>query len=131
MKDLTTFFLVGTGGFLGANGRYWLGGWIQSRLGATFPWQTLIINVSGSFIMGIFMGLMLSENWSPNWRFFFAVGVLGGYTTFSTFSYESLNLIAERSYLYAFSYIVGSTILSIAGAWIGVVIARLIAGGHA
>ncbi len=130
MKDLTTFFLVGSGGFLGANVRYWLGGWIQARLGPAFPWQTLIINVTGSIIMGLFMGLMVSENWQPNWRLFFAVGILGGYTTFSTFSYEAITLIAERSYTYAFSYIFGSALLSVIGAWLGIVSARALTGGH-
>ena len=131
MKDLQTVLLVGSGGFLGANARYWLGGWIQSRLGATFPWQTLFINVSGSLIMGIFMGLTLSGTKNPGWRAFFAVGVLGGYTTFSTFSYEAIKMISERSYFYAFWYTVGSAVLSIAGAWIGIVIARMLAGGNA
>jgi CrcB protein len=131
MKDLRTVFLVGSGGFLGANARYWLGSWMQSRLGAAFPWQTLTINVSGSFIMGLFMGLMLTRNWSPDWRFFLAVGVLGGYTTFSAFSYEAVTLISDKSYAYAFWYIAGSAILSILGAWLGIVIARTIAGGTA
>ena len=81
MNVLMRFILVGSGGFLGANARYWLGGWIQERLGPAFPWQTLVINASGSLIMGAFMGLMLTENWDPGWRLFFAIGVLGGYTT--------------------------------------------------
>ena len=131
MKDLRTVLLVGSGGFLGANARYWLGGLIQSRLGFIFPWQTLFINVSGSFIMGLFMGLMAAEKWDTGWQFFFAVGVLGGYTTFSTFSYESVNLLSDRSYFYALWYIAGSVLLSVLGAWLGFVLARAITGGHA
>ena len=131
MKDLSTVFLVGSGGFLGANVRYWLGGLIQSRMGVIFPWQTLFINVSGSLIMGLFMGLMISENWSPSWRLFFAIGILGGYTTFSTFSYEAITLLSERSYLYGTLYIAGSALLCVLAAFIGIVLARAIAGGHA
>jgi len=131
MDGLGKVFLVGTGGFLGANARYWLGGWIQSKLGPSFPWETFMINVSGSLIMGIFMGLMISENWNPNWRLFFAVGILGGYTTFSSFSYEAINLITKGSYLYGLGYIVGSAVLSLFGAWLGLVLARLLTGGAA
>jgi CrcB protein len=130
MNDLSKVLLVGSGGFLGANVRYWLGGWMQVRLGTTFPWQTLFINVTGSLIMGLFMGLTLTENSNPNWRLFIAVGILGGYTTFSTFSYEALNLISERSYLPALGYVMGSAVLSIVGAWLGLVLSRIFAGGH-
>ena len=131
MKDLSTFFLVGSGGFLGANARYWLGSWIHSRLGPAFPWQTLVINVSGSLIMGFFMGLMSIRNWNTNWQLFFAIGVLGGYTTFSSFSYETVQLFNQRSYSYAFSYIVGSVLLTVLAAWLGFLFAQLLVGNHA
>lgn len=129
MNDLGKVFLVGSGGFLGANVRYWLGGWISGRLGPAFPWQTLIVNVSGSLVMGVFMGLMLTENWNSSWRLFFAVGILGGYTTFSTFSYEGIDLLSKGLYLSAGCYIVGNTVFSLVGAWVGLVLARVLAGG--
>lgn len=131
MKDLGTFFLVGSGGFLGANARYWLGAWLRPRVGETFPWHTLIINVSGSFVMGLFMGLVLANNWSSNWRAFIAIGVLGGYTTYSAFSYEAVNLLSERLYLSALWYIAGSAVLSVLGAWLGMAIARALLGNPA
>lgn len=131
MNDFGKTLLVGSGGFLGANLRYWLGGFIQARSGAVFPWQTLAINATGSLVMGLFMGLSLSEAWNPNWRLFFAVGVLGGYTTFSTFSYETVALIGSGSYAPAVGYIIGSVLTSVAGAWLGLVLARLLGGGNA
>ena len=131
MNDIVgKVFLVGSGGFLGANLRYWLGGWISDRMSPAFPWQTLVINVTGSLVMGVFMGLMLTENWNPNWRLFFAIGILGGYTTFSTFSYEGIDLLTKGLYLYAGYYIIGSAVLSLLAAWIGLVLARVLAGGH-
>ncbi len=122
--------LVGAGGFLGANARYWLGGVLQSRLGPDFPWQTIIINVSGSFIIALFMTLSAGLSWNPNWRLFFAIGVLGGYTTFSSFAYESMGLVQGREYLRALFYISGSALLTVFGAWCGIVLARIVLGGR-
>ena len=127
MKDLRTVFLVGTGGFLGANARFWLGTWMQSRLGQAFPWNTLTINVTGSFIMGLFMGLLNAKGWSADWRFFLAVGVLGGYTTFSSFSYEALTLLSAKSYANALLYMVGSVILCVGGAFLGATLSQRLA----
>ncbi len=130
MDTLSKFFLVGGGGFLGANLRYWLGGWMQGRLDGSFPWPTMIINVSGSVIIGLFMGLIEGLNWNPNWRLFGAVGILGGYTTYSTFAYEGMRLLAEREYTRALLYIEGSALITVFGAWLGFVIARLLVTGR-
>jgi CrcB protein len=127
--DWTKALLVGAGGFLGANARYWLGGWIQTRTGGTFPWETLAINIAGSVIIGVFMELALREGWNPNWRLFIAVGILGGFTTYSSFAYESVNLISEKTYDWAMFYVFGTAILCVAGAWIGRLAARLVIGG--
>lgn len=129
MEGLIKSLYIGFGAFLGANARYWLGGWIQDKLGSTFPWQTFIVNVSGSILIGLFLELAFRENWDPHWRLFLAIGLLGGYTTFSTFSYESLNLLGEGSYWRAAAYIAGSAILCVAGAWLGRVGARALLGG--
>ena len=131
MDWLTRSALVGIGGFLGANARYWLGGWIQVRLSLTFPWQTLIINVSGSALIGLFMGLALSENCSPNWRLFIAIGILGGYTTYSTFAYEAIKLLEDRSYGEAAFYFFGTAVFSALGAFLGLVLARTLTKGAA
>ena len=121
------YLLIGIGGFLGANARYLVGGWIAERYGTSFPYGTLIINVSGSFMLGFFL-VIISERLlaHPNWRLFFAIGFLGAYTTFSTFSFESLALIQERSYLLALTNMVGSVVLGLIAALGGMAIARLL-----
>ncbi len=120
--------LVFLGGGLGANARYWLGSYIAGRWGAIFPWGTTIINVTGSLIIGLFMAMMLKLDWHPSWRLFFAVGVLGGYTTFSTFSYEAVELVQQGSYGMALQYMLFNVTLSVCGCWLGLVIGRAIGG---
>ena len=129
METVGKILLVGSGGFLGANIRYWLGGLIQSRLGSSFPWQTMIINVSGSLVIGFFLGLMAGLNWSQNWRLFVAIGILGGYTTYSSFAYEAVGLLSEREYVRALFYIEGTALFTVFGAWVGLVLSRLVLGG--
>jgi len=131
MNDLTKVLLVGLGGFLGANARFWLSAWIQNRIQGAFPWGTLLINVSGSLVMGLFMGFMLARDWSTNWRLFFAVGILGGYTTFSAFSYESIKLMSDGNFGGAFGYITASVILSVTAAFLGLVVVRVLSGQSA
>ena len=100
---------VGLGGFLGANARYLLSGVIAERWGAIFPWGTFVINVTGCFILGVFGAFAAERPWvNPSWRLLFAVGFVGAYTTFSTFSYESIQLMRSGEMLLATANIVGS-----------------------
>src|SRR5438445_7866769 len=88
--------MVGVGGFCGANARYWLGGWIQERWGTEFPWSTFVINITGSFILGLFVTLVTERYFVRNilaLRLFIAIGFVGAYTTFSTFELETLTLV--------------------------------------
>ena len=121
------YLIIGVGGFLGANVRYLVGGWAADRFGASFPYGTLLINVSGSFLIGLFL-TMITERFvaPPSLRQFFAIGFLGAYTTFSTFSFESLALLQERSYLAAAANMIGSVILSMVAVAIGVVLGRVL-----
>jgi CrcB protein len=121
------YLIIGIGGFLGANARYLVGSWIAARYGVSFPYGTLVINVSGSFILG-FLLVLISERIlvHPNWRLFFATGFLGAYTTFSAFSAESLALIQERAYHLALANMVGSVILGVTAALGGMSAARLL-----
>lgn len=102
---------VGLGGFLGANARYLLGGWVASRLGVEFPYGTYVINVTGSFILGFFLAFAQDRTWiAPPVRLLFAVGFVGAYTTFSTFEYESIRLLQDGELLLAAVYLVGSVV---------------------
>lgn len=122
--------IVGIGGFIGADARYLVGEWAQRKWGPNFPYGTFIINVSGSFILGLFFTLLLRFNWNPQWRLLIAVGFVGAYTTFSTFEWETLQLIAEGArYKAAVVNLLGSVVVGFFAAWLGVVVARLIARG--
>jgi fluoride exporter len=122
-----TYLLIGIGGFLGANARYLVASWITERLGGSFPYGTLIINVSGSFILGFFLEFISERLFvHPNWRLFFAIGFLGAYTTFSTFSFESLALLQEGSYFAALANMVGSMLLGLTAVVTGIIVARLL-----
>jgi len=102
---------VGLGGFLGANARYLLGGWIANRFGAVFPYGTYVINVSGSFILGFFLAFAQDRAWvAPGARLLFAVGFVGAYTTFSTFEYESVRLLQDGEMLLGAAYLIGSVL---------------------
>ncbi len=128
MEALGKSLYVFLGAGIGANLRYWLGGWIQHRTSVSFPWNTMIVNISGSLAMGILMAVLLKGAFNPNWRLFLAIGVLGGYTTFSSFSYEVINLLRESSYSYAAWYILGSNVASIGGCALGFAGMRAITG---
>ena len=115
-------FAVGVGGGIGALARYYLAGAIQSA-GALFPWGIFVVNISGGFLMGLIVeGSALKFNLSPELRSFLTVGILGGYTTFSTFSLDSALLLQRGEYLQVAGYVIGSVVLSImalfAGLWI-------------
>lgn len=120
------YLLVGLGGFLGANARYLVANWIGRRYGMSLPYGTLIINVSGSFVIGLFV-VLVTERFivHPHWRLFFAVGFLGAYTTFSTFSFESLALMKNGFWLLSLLNIVGSVVLGLMATLSGVMLARL------
>lgn len=120
---------VGIGGFLGANARYWLGGWIQQGWGTAFPWSTFVINVSGSFILGLFVTL-ISERFTvrgaANLRLLIAIGFVGAYTTFSTFEFETLTLVETSAWIRAFANAFGSLIAGFLSVWLGVILARIL-----
>lgn len=117
--------LIGIGGILGANARYLVSVWAARRIGASFPYGTMIVNLSGSFVLGIMataiVGRVVSE---PEVRLLVSVGFLGAYTTFSTFAFESVSLIRRRAYALATVNVLASTVLGLLGAWIGAMVAR-------
>jgi fluoride exporter len=103
--------LVALGGGIGSVTRYLVGGWFAGRFGPAFPYGTFVINVTGSFIIGLFLAFAQERiSLSPYWRLFFAVGFLGGYTTFSSFEYESVRLLQDGEMLLGSVYMIGSVV---------------------
>ncbi len=116
---------VALGGAVGSLARYFLAGWIQSAAWPGFPWGIFVVNVSGGFIMGLIVELgALKLNFTPELRAFLTVGILGGYTTFSTFSLDSALLIERGAYASAAAYVAGSAVLSIAALFAGMWLVR-------
>jgi CrcB protein len=120
------YVAISIGAVLGANARYLLGGWLSAQLVSTFPYATLIINVTGSLAIGLVLGLAADRIMPWWWRPGVAIGFLGSYTTFSTFSYETLSLIGEGSYVPALANIGGSVGAALVGVVVGAAIARVI-----
>ena len=111
---------VGAGGAIGSMARYLIAGWVQSPAWTGFPYAIFIVNVSGGFVMGVLTEAMaLKFNVSPEVRAFLTTGILGGYTTFSTFSLEAGMLIERQAYTQAVFYITGSALLSVAALFAG------------
>ncbi|MEI7791758.1 MAG: fluoride efflux transporter CrcB [Alphaproteobacteria bacterium] len=118
-------FSVGVGGGLGALARYYIAGWIQPA-GAQFNWGIFIVNITGGLLMGLIVeASALKLNLTPELRSFLTVGILGGYTTFSTFSLDSALLLQKGQYGLAAAYVIGSVVLSIAALFAGLWIARV------
>jgi len=124
---VTTYLAISVGAVLGANFRYLLGGWISDRFGTGFPLGTLVINVTGSFIIGLFLTLigerLVVADW---WRPLVAIGFLGSYPTFSTFSFETFALAQAGAWGLASLNVVGSVAASLVGVYLGYVVARAV-----
>jgi len=114
------YLAISIGAILGANARFLLGGWVLDRMGAEFPYGTLLINVSGSFVIGLVYAL-IEKHGAPDWvRPLVIVGFLGAYTTFSTFSLDTLAMAERGAWLAVGAYILASVTASLAAVWIGV-----------
>jgi CrcB protein len=126
-RDMETFLLISAGAILGANLRYGISTWAGKHLGTSFPFGTLIINLTGSFILGFFMTLAMDRLLvDPRWRIFFAVGFLGAYTTFSSYTFESMNLILDNQWVPGMLNLFGSAFLGGVAVFLGIVLARVI-----
>jgi CrcB protein len=117
--------LVGVGGALGSMLRFAASTAVHSLLGRAFPWGTLFVNVSGSFIMGALYVLLVERAaLGPEWRALLMVGVMGGYTTFSSFSIETLNLIEGGDLTKAFANMAASLVACLIAVWFGMMLGR-------
>ena len=120
--------LVGVGGAAGANARYLLGREVSEQWPTTFPWGTLIVNVSGCLVLGVLLGWLVARGDRPAARLFLATGFLGAYTTFSTFAYESVRLIEDGRLMMATGYVIASLVLCLGAAAVGIELARRTGG---
>lgn len=119
------YIWISLGAVLGANARYAVGVWAADRWGTSFPFGTLIINLSGSLLLGFFLVFATERALvDPRYRQLIAVGFLGAYTTFSTYTYESVNLMLEGSWGSGLFNLLGSSALGAAAAWLGMIAAR-------
>ena len=126
---MTLYLLVAVGGALGSVARFWLSTLVAARVGDSFPWGTLLINVTGSFIIGFFATLTGPEGRfaaGAEGRIFVMTGLCGGFTTFSAFSLQTLNLAREGDWLRASGNIVGSVVICLAAVWLGHLLATLL-----
>lgn len=125
--DLLKYLMVGIGGCAGSVLRFWLGTYIAGRMGTRFPYGTLVINVTGSFLIGVVLAVLTAKTqWSPNWRYLIPIGFIGGYTTFSSFEYETLRTIQDGQIGLGLLYIAVSVIVGFMAVWGGVVAGRTI-----
>jgi CrcB protein len=116
---------VALGGALGASARYVLDRAIEQHTFSVFPWATFTINISGCFVIGIVTAALVDRHHLPAWiRIGLVVGVLGGYTTFSTFAQEALTLFDAHDIAVALAYTVGSVAVGIAGVYAGELVGR-------
>lgn len=127
MNGAQAYLWVGLGGFLGANARYVVGNWLVGRMGGGWPYHTFLINVTGGLAIGFILTL-LTDHFpaDPAWRLFLVVGLLGGYTTFSSYTFEGLALLRSGDWLGATAYLLGSNILGLLATFLGLGLARAV-----
>lgn len=119
---MLNYILVGFGSAIGGIFRYWLSGAVANRFGQSFPWGTIIVNITGCVVIGFFNTITGPDGRfmvSPASRTFFMIGICGGYTTFSSFSLQTLNLVEDGQWWQAGGNILGSVLFCLLGVWLG------------
>ena len=137
MTTALPYLWIALGGALGSVMRFWLNGVVSAKFGATFPSGTLVVNVVGSFVIGVLAALTIPEGKmnSEGRAFvtqFLMIGICGGFTTFSSFSLQTINLIRQREWLFAGGNVLFSVVLCLLATWLGFILAAAVtsAKGH-
>jgi len=123
--NVKILLLIGSGGFVGSVLRYVVSQSVQNKFLSSFPYGTMSVNIIGSLLIGVVYGLVEKGNLSPEARLFLATGILGGFTTFSAFTLDALNLLQEGLWLESVSYILLSVVLGVAAAFLGIFIIKV------
>ncbi len=124
---LKVILAVGTGGFIGSVGRFYISKYVQNLAGSSFPLGTFVVNIAGCLFIGLFYGLFMKyADLSPSWRLFLTTGFCGGFTTFSTFSYENIALLRDGQYVFFFGYAGGSLLAGLIFTFLGLMLSRVI-----
>jgi CrcB protein len=124
---IKNILLVGIGGGIGSIFRYLCQKWVYQLYPYSFPWGTFIVNVSGCFLIGVFFAASEKTTLvSAGWRLFLTTGICGGFTTFSTFAFENMNLLRSGDSSYLLLYILGSVVLGILAVFAGVALIKLL-----
>lgn len=122
---METLLFIGLGGFAGANLRYWVTGWVAERMGQTFPWGTMVVNLTGSVLLAVFIGWSAEQvTLDPRIRILIATGFFGAYTTFSTYANESILLLESGDWLGTLGNVLGTNLICLVGVIIGLSIGR-------
>jgi CrcB protein len=121
---LLKYVMLGIGGVMGTIARYALGSFIASRYGIRYPFGTFIINVSGSFLIGLILTLLTRTNQISNFQYMFAIGFIGAYTTFATFEYETFRAFQDRHMITGLLNVVLSVVVGFTAVWAGAAIGR-------
>jgi fluoride exporter len=121
------YLLIFAGGGLGAMLRYWVQGLVYNRMGSSFPYGTVLVNIAGCFVIGLLM-VSLEERFlaTPALRLFLTVGILGGFTTFSSFSFETMALFRDGESALALANVGLSVLVCLCATWTGMKLGRLV-----
>jgi CrcB protein len=127
---MTRFLWICLGGAAGTGARYLLSGWLLRVAGPGFPWGTLVVNVLGSFLLGLIMHVALATDLlSPTLRLALTTGVMGGFTTYSTFNYETLQYLQRNDWLLGLANLAITVVVCLAAGGLGLFTGRLLTGG--
>jgi fluoride exporter len=118
--------LIGIGSFIGGISRYLLSLFIQNKFLSTFPFGTLSVNIIGCLFIGIIFGLSERGNFTAEWRLFLVTGFLGGFTTFSSFSNETVGMLRDGQMWAAFTYIASSVVIGLLATFVGISLIKLL-----
>jgi CrcB protein len=120
------YLMVWFGGGFGSILRFWVGSYIGGKMGTRFPYGTFLINCTASFLIGLIITLLAEKaHWNPNLRYLIPIGFIGGYSTFSTFEYETFRVMQDGELWIALLNVVLSVVIGFFAVWLGAIVGRL------